>query len=527
MGSLGQLEELYVQYNDLKGSTFVPVLNISSLINLTLYGNNMSGSLLDNICEHLPSIRQFNLGRNQLDGLIPSKLWQCKELRDIVMDYNNFSGSIPKSLGNLTHLTKIFLNNNNLAGTIPDEICDLPWLEILTLQFNNLSGVIPFKLFNNSMMRILGLSINQLSGNLPANIGFNVPNLEFFYVAQNNLVAGPLPNFSNASKLNKKRNVEVVRETATLHQVLWRRVSRLELVKATNGFHESNLLGTGGFGSVYKGTLSDRIDIAVKVFNLQLEGAFKSFDKECEMLSNIRHQNLIKIISCCDELDFKALILQLMPNGSLENWLYSLNRSMTILQRLDIMKDVALALEYLHHGYSIPIVHCDVKPSNILLDDDMVTHVADFGIARLIGDGDSMTETVTLAIVGYMAPEFGIEGIISTSGDVYSFGIVLMETFTKRKPTDEMFVGEMNLKQWIADSLFLDAAIDEVVDANILGTEEDGDFVSRRDCLSSVLRLALACTAALPGERINMKDAAITLTKIKTKYLKDCERVNS
>ncbi|XP_068309763.1 probable LRR receptor-like serine/threonine-protein kinase At3g47570 [Pyrus communis] len=904
ISNLGQLEELFVQENALKGSAFVPVLNISSLTTLTLYGNNMSGSLSDNICEHLSSIRRFNLGQNQFNGLIPSKLWQCKELRDITFESNNFCGSIPKSLGNLTYLSNIFLDNNNLEGTIPDEICDLPQLEILALHANNLSGVIPSKLFNNSMIREIGLFINQLSGGLPANIGLNVPNLELLGVARNNLVAGLLPNLSNASKLRdlemsensftgflpitlcslknleylnlllnnltidastpeaastlsclfnlgnlkglhlgdnplnttipafrrnlstsllyvdlsfsnirgnipvdisnwsslialhlennqlsgaipssiqrlknlqglylndnelqghipyelcqlnnlaelrldgnrlsgsipsclgtmvvalrslslgsnllnskipsslwelnhilhlnlssnsldgplsedigklrdvvdmdlsknhfsgnipgsigglqnminlslannylkgpiptsfktllslefldlsknnltgvipksleallylkhlnlsfnklqgeiptggpfgnfsadsfvsnnalcgasrlhvplcknrtkvkpnwrkakyiisgvisvillavaalililcKKRNVEVVRETVSLHQLLWRRVSRLELVKATNGFHESNLLGKGGFGLVYRGTLLDGIDIAVKVFNLQLEGAFKSFDKECEVLSNIRHRNLIKIISCCDELDFKALILQLMPNGSLEKWLYSPNRSMTILQRLDIMKDVALALEYLHHGYSIPIVHCDVKPSNILLDDDMVAHVADFGIARLIGRGDSMTETMTLATVGYMAPEFGMEGSISTRGDVYSFGIVLMETFTKRKPTDEMFVGEMDLKQWIADSLFPGAAIGEVVDVGVLGAEEDGDFMSRRDCLSSVMRLALACSAAMPGERINMKDAAITLTKIKTKYLKDCGGVN-
>ncbi|KAB2615415.1 LRR receptor-like serine/threonine-protein kinase FLS2 [Pyrus ussuriensis x Pyrus communis] len=899
IGSLGQLEEFFMQDNALKGSTFVPVLNISSLTTLALSGNNMSGSLPDNMCEHLSSIQRFYLNQNQLDGLIPSKLWQCKELRVIALGSNNFHGSIPKSLGNLTYLTEIFLSFNNLAGTIPDEIGDLPQLEVLKLSVNNLNGVIPSKLFNNSMIRVIALTLNQLSGGLPANIGLNVPNLEFFVVSTNKLVAGPIPNFSNASKLRvldmdtnsftgflpitlcslknlellflfwnhltidastlsclfnlrnltkldlggnplnttipafrgnlstpltyfdlsisnirgnipvdianlsslielhleinqlsgaiptsiqrlknlqglflsdnelqghipyelcqlnnlaelglgrnrlsgsipsclgtlavalrnlslesnlltskipsslwelkyilhlnlssnslvgplsedigklkdvvdidlsnnhftgnipgsigglqnminlslannylegpiptsfktlvslefldlsqnnlsgeipksleallylkhlnlsfnklhgeiptggpfgnfsadsfvsnaalcgasqlhvplcknrtkvkpnwrkakyiisgvlsvillataalililcKKRNVEVVRETASLHQVFWRRVSRLELVKATNGFHKSNLLGTGGFGSVYRGTLSDGIDIAVKVFNLQLEGAFKSFDKECEMLSNIRHRNLIKVISYCDELNFKALVLQLMPNGSLEQWLYSPKRSMNILQRLDIMKDVALALEYLHHGYSIPIVHCDVKPSNILLDDDMVAHVADFGVARLIGGGDSMTETMTLATVGYMAPEFGIEGSISTSGDVYSFGIVLMETFTKRKPTDEMFVGEMNLKQWIADSLFLDAAIDEVVDVDIVGTEEDGDFVSRRDCLSSAMRLALACTATLPRERINIKDAAITLTKIKTKYLKDCEGVNS
>nr|XP_028956452.1 probable LRR receptor-like serine/threonine-protein kinase At3g47570 [Malus domestica] len=787
MGSLGQLEELFMWDNALKGSALVPILNISSLTTLALSDNNMSGSLPNNFCEHLLSIQDLDLGHNQLDGLIPSKLWQCKELRGISLAVNNFHGSIPKSLGNLTYLTEIYLAVNNLTGTIPDEIGDLPQLQILALDLNNLNGIIPSKLFNNSMIRLIALSDNQLTGSLPANIGLNVPNLEILAVAGNNLVSGLLPNLSNASKLKalemaqnsltgflprtlcslknlellllesnnltidastpqaastlsclfnlrnltrlhlrdnplnttiptsrgnlslslvyvdlrssnirgtipvdignlsslisldlgnnqfsgaipssiqrlqnlqalflndnqlrghipyelcqlnnlailhlggnqltgsipsclgnlsialrglslgsnllfskipsslwelkyilelnlssnslvgplledigklknvvdmdlsnnhfsgnipgsigglqnmidlslannylegpipnsfktllslefldlsknnlsgvipksleallylkhlnlsfnklqgeiptggpfgnfsadsflsnsalcdasrlrvplcknrtkvkpnwrkakyimsgvisvillataaliliqcKKRNVEVVRETASLHQVLWRRISRLELVKVTNGFHESNLLGTGGFSSVYRGTLSDGIDIAVKVFNLQLEGAFKSFDKECEMLSNIRHRNLIKIISCCDELDFKALILQLMPNGSLEKWLYSPNRSMTILQRLDIMKDVALALEYLHHGYSIPIVHCDVKPSNILLDDDMVAHIADFGIARLISGGASMTETMTLATIGYMAP-----------GDVFS-----------------------------------------------------------------------------------------------------------
>ncbi|XP_070674498.1 probable LRR receptor-like serine/threonine-protein kinase At3g47570 [Malus domestica] len=201
MGGLSQLEELYVQSSALKGSTLVPVLNISSLTALALYGNNMSGSLPDNICEHLPSIRHFNLGQNQLDGLIPSKLWQCKELREISLASTNFCGSIPKSLGNLTYLTKIYLDHNNLTDTIPDEIGDLPQLEILGLLINNLNGVVPSKLFNLSMIRIIGLSLNQLSGSLPANIGLNVPNLETLDVAKNNLLSELLPNLSNASKL--------------------------------------------------------------------------------------------------------------------------------------------------------------------------------------------------------------------------------------------------------------------------------------------------------------------------------------
>ena len=172
--------------------------------------------------------------------------------------------------------------------------------------------------------------------------------------------------------LHRKRKVEVATEATVLPQSLWRRVSHLELLRATNGFNDSNLLGSKGFGSVYKGTLSGGINVAVKIFDLQLEGAFKSFERESETLSNIRHRNLIKIIGFCSQLDFKALVLNYMPNGSLEKWLYSQNSSFNILKRLNIMVDVALALEYLHHGYySVPIVHCDMKPSNILLDDDM------------------------------------------------------------------------------------------------------------------------------------------------------------
>ncbi|ONH96620.1 hypothetical protein PRUPE_7G141600 [Prunus persica] len=182
-------------------------------------------------------------------------------------------------------------------------------------------------------------------------------------------------------------------------------------------------------------------------------------------------------------------------------------------------RDVAAALEYLHHGCAILIVHCDLKPSNILLDDAKVAHVADFGIAKLLGGGDSMTQTMTLATVGYMAPEYEMEGIVSTRGDVYSFGIVLMETFTKRKPTGEMFVGEMNLKQWVSNSLLADAIV-EVVDAYLLGAEED-HFVAKRDCLSSIMRLGLACSAESPEEKMSMQEVVVTLNRIKIKFLKD------
>ncbi|XP_059624910.1 receptor kinase-like protein Xa21 [Cornus florida] len=160
----------------------------------------------------------------------------------------------------------------------------------------------------------------------------------------------------------------------------------------------------GSYGSVYRGMLQDGMSIAVKIFNLQLEVAFKSFDIECEVMRNIRHRNLIKIISNCSNLDFKALVLEYIPNGSLEKWLYSHNYCLDILQRLNVMIDVASALEYLHHGHTTPIVHCDLKPSNVLFNEDMVAHVADFGIAKLLSEGDRMVQTMTLATIGYMVP---------------------------------------------------------------------------------------------------------------------------
>ncbi|CAL9004652.1 unnamed protein product [Prunus brigantina] len=579
LGSLGNLQGMNLNYNQLQGYIPYQLCQLYKLVYLQLASNQLSGSIPSCLGNLATSLRYLSLESNLLSSTIPSTFWRLayilhvtlssnsligplsqdiamlKVVVDLDLSNNHLSGAIPSTIGGLLDLNFLSLANNNLEGPIPSSFHDLLSLQLLNLSRNNLSGVIPKSLEALSLLKYLDLSFNRLQGEIPTSGPFQ----NFFaqsFVSNIALCGAPRlhvppckkgtlePNWRKAKYiipgiisiillvafvsifvLRRKRNVEVAGEATLLPQLLWRRISHLELLRATNGFNENNLLGSGGFGSVYKGTLSDGLDIAVKVFSLKLEGAFKSFDRECEMLSNILHRNLIKIISCCSELDFKALVLNYMPNGSLEKWLYSQDYSLNILQRMNIMIDVAAAVEYLHHGCSIPIVHCDMKPSNILLDDDMVAHVADFGIAKLLGGGDSSTQTITLATIGYMAPEYGMEGIVSTRGDVYSFGIVLMETFTRRKPTDEMFVGEMNLKQWIADSLVLpDGKIDEVVDANLLGIgteQEDDDHVRKKDLLSSIMRLALTCCAESPEERISMKEVVATLNKIKTKFLKD------
>ncbi|KAI9077448.1 hypothetical protein K1719_040597 [Acacia pycnantha] len=165
------------------------------------------------------------------------------------------------------------------------------------------------------------------------------------------------------------------------------RISYYELLQGTNGFDESNLLGSK-FWIVYKATLSNEEILVVKVFNLDMEEVSRSFDIECVALRNLRHRNLIKIISSCSNDHFKSLIMEFMENGSLERWLYSHNYYLDILQRLNIMIDVALALEYLHHGSPTLVVHCDVKPNNVLLDKDMVAHLSDFGISKFLVKGN-------------------------------------------------------------------------------------------------------------------------------------------
>ncbi|XP_047313396.1 probable LRR receptor-like serine/threonine-protein kinase At3g47570 [Impatiens glandulifera] len=182
------------------------------------------------------------------------------------------------------------------------------------------------------------------------------------------------------------------------------RISYDNLFRATEGFSHSNLIGVGGYSSVYKGLHRDGTTIAVKVFDLKVEGGFKSFDTECEVLKSIQYRNIAGVLTSCSRPDFKALVMEYMPNGSLDKWLYSHNYFLDLLKRLDIMIDVACALEYLHYGFISPLVHCDLKPGNVLLHQDMVGHLSDFGISKLLSVDDSIAQTRTLATIGYIAP---------------------------------------------------------------------------------------------------------------------------
>jgi len=208
---------------------------------------------------------------------------------------------------------------------------------------------------------------------------------------------------------NRKRHIHRVVET--FFTVGHRRISYGEIIIATNEFSDTNLLGVGSFGKVYKGVLNDGTIVAIKVLNLENEGAHKSFDRECKVLGKVRHRNLIRTITSYSDLQMKALIFPLMENGSLEKWLYpdgEEESGLNLFQRLNIAIDIAQGMEYLHHHCFVQVLHCDLKPSNVLLGEDMTAHLTDFGIASILfANSEDSTLTSTHALkgsVGYIPP---------------------------------------------------------------------------------------------------------------------------
>ncbi|CDP18319.1 unnamed protein product [Coffea canephora] len=522
LGNMTNLRELYLDTNRLTSMIPATLFSMKDLQILSLSTNFLSGSLPLEI-ENLKATYSLDLSANQLSGIIPTTIGGLQAIQNLSLAKNNLQGSIPESFSHMVSLEFLDLSHNNLSGAIPKSMEALKSLKECNVSFNRLSGEIPrdgpFRNFTGQLfMNNEGLCGDPTLGVPPCRSNSTRRSSKrkvlLLVISLSGIAAiliiavGALLNLRWLKKPKSSGGTEL------MSVAKYERFSYYDLLHSTDNYNESNLLGEGSYGSVYKGILSDGTAVAIKVFNLLVEDSLKSFDRECEVLKSLRHRNLTKVLGSCSNPDFKALVLKYMPNGSLEKWLYSHNHFLDMFQRINIMIDVACALEYLHYGFDTPVVHCDLKPSNILLDGDMAAHVSDFGIAKMFGEGESILHTNTLATLGYTAPEYGSEGMVSTRIDVYSFGIVLMEIFSRMRPSDEMFSGDVSLKSWVEDSL-PDAL--RAVDANLI-RPEDEHFTDKLKCVTLIMKLALNCCRECPRERISMKDVLTELIKIKHQF---------
>ncbi|XP_078439794.1 uncharacterized protein LOC144710020 [Wolffia australiana] len=546
IGNLTRMRNLNMAENKLETAIPPRIWRLTELFELNLSHNHLQGSLPAAMAS-LGVLAQLDLSSNQLSGMVPRAVTKMNTLQFLSLAKNNFSGEIPPEIGAIVNLRDLDLSSNSFSGSVPQSMAKIRDLKSLNLSFNNLQGKLPGEGIFSRVSP--GISTDSFLGN-PGLCGapwFNLPpcgkpakNTHRGFLA--GLIAGGaiaiiavflavLFILIRKKIKNRKMNTEGGGEGEEEEEIKGAHplISRHELATATGGFSEENLIGSGSFGRVYRGELADGTAVAVKVLDVEMgEGAWKSFETECRVLREARHRNLVSAITTCSNLDFRAIVLPFMENGSLDRWLGGSER-LGLRRRIAIAEEVAKALEYLHHGCSAPILHCDVKPSNVLLDSAMAAHLADFGIAKMVAEeGISASRTSAQGTFGYMPPEYGMALRVTSKGDVYSYGILLLEIITGVSPTDRRFAGgEMNLRQWVDEEL--QRGVEGVVDAQLLEEEEeeeeDGETsesrghylttISRHDCLSAVIELGLWCSAESPKERPDMTDVAAMMKKIR------------
>ncbi|KAL4632597.1 hypothetical protein ACB092_04G063000 [Castanea dentata] len=472
ISSLKKLQLLDLSDNKLSGRLPITLGNLSLLNKLFLDNNILQGTIPP------------NLSQNNLTGTIPKQLFAISMLSiSLSLAQNFFVGSLPSEVGNLVHLSVLNLSENKLSGKIPSSLGFCTSLEYLYVEGNLFQGEIPTSLSSLSGIQVMDLSRNNFSSQIPnflEKLSLKKLNLSF------NDFQGEVPTkgvFANASAIS-------VIENSRLCGGISKLMLSSCLTKKEKKRKWSLTLTIVISVALYKGILGeDGSIVAVKVLNLQRQGAFRSFISDVDFQRN----------------DFKALVYEFMPNGSLEKWLHmdlETDTEQAKIQNLNVLQRTNIAID-------CQVVHCDLKPSNILFDCDMTAHVGDFGLAKFLAELTIPKQSSSIGIrgtIGYTPPEYGLGSEVSTKGDVYSYGILLLEMITGKRPTDHMFEGGSNLHNYA--SMALPNCVMEIVDSKLLNNVDEvidnhnfSPTNRKEECLISMVKVGVACSMELPQER--------------------------
>lgn len=497
---------------------------------------------------HNGSMIFFDLSYNKLEGGIPKELGSMYYLNILNLGHNDLSGPIPEELSGLKNAAILDLSHNRLNGSIPNSLTSLA-LGDADLSFNNLSGTIPEsapfdtfgadRFWNNSGLCGYPLPLcpkdpnarsngrkrsNQREASLAGSVAMGLL-FSLFCIfgvililvemrkrrrkkaatALEAYVDGGGNSYSGGGQASSAWKLTSTREALSISLAAFekplRKLTFADLLEATNGFDNNSLIGSGGFGDVYRAQLKDNTIVAIKkLIHVSGQGD-REFMAEMETIGKVKHQNLVPLLGYCKVGDERLLVYEYMKFGSLDDVLHDRKKTGIKLNwatRRKIAIGSARGLVFLHHNCIPHIIHRDMKSSNVLLDENLEARVSDFGMARHMSVMDTHLSVSTLSgTPGYVPPEYYQSFRCSTKGDVYSYGVVLLELLTGKQPTDSPDFGDNNLVGWVNQHAKM--RISDVFDRELL--REDPSLEIE---LLQHLKVACACLDDRPWRRPSM-----------------------
>ncbi|KAK1262727.1 LRR receptor-like serine/threonine-protein kinase FEI 1 [Acorus gramineus] len=499
-------------------------------------------------------VTQLNLGYHKLSGYISPDIGKLNHLKILALHGNSLYGLIPSELGNCSDLQYVYLQGNYFNGDIPPEIGNLLELETLDISSNTLSGPIPPSFQKLSKLKTFDVSANFLVGPIPSNGALDIftPNV---FLGNRGLCGkqisksckdgteGPFGNHQSPVSVDEggKRKAQkysarlLINALATvgalllvalmcfwgcfLYKKFYKNHNRAlamdvgggasivmfhgdlpysskDIIKKLETLTDDNIIGTGGFGTVYKLSMDDGNVFALKKIMKTNEGFDRFFERELEILGSIKHRYLVNLRGYCNSPSSKLLIYDFLPGGSLDEALHERSEQLDWDARLNIIMGAAKGLAYLHHDCSPRIIHRDIKSSNILLDGNLEARVSDFGLAKLLEDEESHITTVVAGTFGYLAPEYMQSGRATEKTDVYSFGVLVLEVISGKRTTDSSYIEKGLNIVGMLNLLAKENRQREMIDQLCEGVQGES--------LDALLSVASQCISSCPEDRPTM-----------------------